>query len=37
MIDRFDTDIRIARRREKFKLMILHGADYRLGADEPTN
>jgi hypothetical protein len=31
VVDRFDADVGIARRGEEFKLMILHGMDYRLG------
>ena len=31
VIDGFDTDVGITRRGEEFKLMILHGADYRPG------
>jgi hypothetical protein len=31
VIDRFDADVGIARRGEEFKLMVLHGADYRPG------
>jgi hypothetical protein len=31
VINRFDTDVGITRRGQEFKLMILHGADYRPG------